>query len=526
MDPEPRLAGQQQQALPELGPVRPAPSGFVGGVSPAPSISTMSPPPAACDMPALNMMSSPPCPPPLRFCGKKKLPPATTGKQYCGGKKCYGKKGRVPLEGSSFKDGEDSSDYTSSEGEDMSDDDLSDVPLVAANNRKVSPSSSSRPSVCTVLGGPDRSAQQLSVLQKKKQQVPAPKTIVAAEVIRKQYQKGFGTKKTTKAAVAATATAAPLAQSKPKPPKPSPPATVSEAKKTATLPPKKRIPAPHLRRLRVVDSKKVAEKKKREREQEKDKDKDPKEGDAAAPSPSKRRKGGVPESSAVLDADTKSLDMHPVLTFLRDNTPVKPCGRCAECRKPACGTCANCKNNEHLTERSRDRKRCTAHGCNKLTVEELQRYRDAHAATDSIADIQGAIRDMRDRFIIAQSKDTPADEVKALENEQQGLMDRLAAYNERAKRDEPMPEGYECLLLSIQTLETERDRVARLVERRTSRDSPAVMRTRRQLRNFYGILVCTIAKMFAVDLVSRSNVDKLIEIAEEYEAFVQGIQIA
>jgi hypothetical protein len=247
---------------------------------------------------------------------------------------------------------------------------------------------------------------------------------------------------------------------------------------------------------------------------------------APAAAPPKRQKRGTAttsESPEVLADDARSREPHPVYQFLLDNTPVKPCGRCSECRKAPCGACANCKNNEGLTERSRDRKRCTEHGCKKLTAEQLQRYRGEHAESDTAAGIRAEISALRDRFM---RDDPDAEELKELQQRQQDLMQRLKALMARGDSPhESAPEGYECMLLTISILETERDRLARFVERRRSRDSPSVMRTRRQLRNYYGQQICVLTTMFSIHMVSMPCLDALVRVATEYEKFLHSIHI-
>lgn len=41
----------------------------------------------------------------------------------------------------------------------------------------------------------------------------------------------------------------------------------------------------------------------------------------------KKRRGGVSEPDAVRLADAKIMDPHPAVIFMREHTPVKPCGR-------------------------------------------------------------------------------------------------------------------------------------------------------------------------------------------------------
>ena len=265
--------------------------------------------------------------------------------------------------------------------------------------------------------------------------------------------------------------------------------------------------APLLRRLRVYDSKKASPAKRKLQET----DPDPMDD----PEAKNQKVYNVQEPVSLRKSDDEALETHPVLMFLREHTPVRPCGRCHECRKPPCNECTNCKNNQHLPERSRDRKRCIAHGCSKLTDEELVKYRAAYAEEDKMGQIERDLRELRDRLMVEEKN------ADMLEQEQKKLLEMLGALQEKhVTMEEEVPDGYECLLLSVQTMETERDRIARLVKRRTTRDSPEVMRTRRQLRNYYGLRICDLVRKFATDMIARPHVHKLIEIAAKYEDFV------
>lgn len=278
-------------------------------------------------------------------------------------------------------------------------------------------------------------------------------------------------------------------------------------------------PAPHLRRLRVADIKKKPSEAQKKRM-------------AADGIPAAKRarsaKGGVPEPDDVRSSDIKSLETHPVVLYLRCHTPVKPCGRCAECRKPPCGKCGSCKKNVHLTERSRARERCTANGCTKLTEEELDRYRRAYNSAYTVDVIETELRHIRSELMALQERGScataaSAAELRRIQQKQANLISRLQALND----EDPVviqqtPDGYECFLLSIQTLETERDRVARLIERRTCRDPPRIMSSRRQLRDFYGRKICNMTRLFATEMVARPYVQKLIEIADEHERLLDS----
>jgi hypothetical protein len=249
----------------------------------------------------------------------------------------------------------------------------------------------------------------------------------------------------------------------------------------------------------------------------------------------KRRAAGpkTSEPQVVRDADAKMIEPHPAVMFMREHTPIRPCGRCRECRKRPCGECANCKNNAHLSDRSHDRKRCTALGCTRMSDCEIEKYRTLHDSADSTAKIESDLRTLRDRFMkISSSQGTNPEEIADLTRTQDMLMKRLQAVGKataaelqgRAYSDE-VPEGYGCLLLSFQTLETERDRIARLIDRRTTRDSPEIMRTRRQLRNFYALTICNIVRMFANDVVAAPHVERLKQIADEYETLVRSLPV-
>lgn len=237
---------------------------------------------------------------------------------------------------------------------------------------------------------------------------------------------------------------------------------------------------------------------------------------------------GISEPQEVRDADAKMMEPHPAIMFIREHTPVKPCGRCHKCKKKPCGECPNCKNNVHLTDRSHDRKRCIALGCSRLSDEEIERYRLAHNSADNIAQIESELRTLRDRYMIASTKGTSAEELKEMNLAQDILMKRLHDIGDAttSMSQDNAPDGYNCLLISFQTLETERDRVTRLIERRTTRDSPEIMRTRRQLRNFYALTICSMVNMFANDVVARPYVEKLRTISAEYEQIVRSLPIS
>jgi hypothetical protein len=281
----------------------------------------------------------------------------------------------------------------------------------------------------------------------------------------------------------------------------------------------------YFRRLRTTNpqGKKIAGPLKR-----KTKDADSSDSDGGSGPPYRKRSRLASEPSEVRDADAKMIEPHPAVIFMRSHTPVKPCGRCKECRCPPCGECANCKNNEHLAERSHDRKRCTLLGCTRLSEEELERYRLAHDSADSVSKLESDLRTLRDKFMAVASSGTSSEELSELTATQETLMKRLQLVDRMAEAavSEGAPDGFGCLLLSFQTLETERDRVARLIDRRTTRDSPEVMRTRRQLRNFYALTICNMVRMFANDVVARPHVSKLHAIADEYEKLVKSLPIS
>ena len=398
-----------------------------------------------------------------------------------------------------------SSSSSSSESEDDSGSDSDD------DKKKKKPRI--QPSVKAVLRGPSKG---VTVQQKKKAPV-------------------LGSSSSSSTAAATAVAAAAAAKAKPKVKSPAPVAKQSKAK-----------PAPYLRRLRVADIKK----KKPSEAQKKRTATAPAEGQPSAKR-AKSKKSTTPtttsEPDAMHDSDTKSLETHPVVLYLRRHTPVKPCGRCAECRRPPCGKCSSCRKNSHLTERSRARERCTANGCTKLTEEELDRYRRAYNSAYTVDVIERELRAIRAEFMSIQERssssssagvaaaakakpfgakpsDAPAiKKLQELQQRQAGLIARLQALND----EDPVliqqtPEGYECFLLSIQTLETERDRIARFVERRACRDPPNIMGSRRQLRDFYGRKICYMTRLFANDMVARPYVSKLIEIADEHEKFINS----
>lgn len=277
---------------------------------------------------------------------------------------------------------------------------------------------------------------------------------------------------------------------------------IGKRKKVKTPPP------PYMRRLRTA-----APKRPRECDDEGEDDCD------------KKR---VCEPRGVRKADSMFRAPHPAIIFMRDHIPIKPCGRCRLCRAKPCGKCANCKNNAHLAERSHDRKRCTALGCTRLTDAELDRFRMTQNSEDAVSQLQSDLRSLRGRLMAAKNVDVTKEMVAELKQEQDTLVERLKSMTKASEDMGAMsaaPEGYECLLLSFQTLETERDRIARLIDRRTTRDSPEVMRTRRQLRNYYAVTICSMVDMFADDVVSRAYVDQLRDISSEYEKLVYSMPI-
>jgi hypothetical protein len=303
----------------------------------------------------------------------------------------------------------------------------------------------------------------------------------------------------------------------------------------------------HLRRLRMLNPLKTCKPTKRKREKEDGDDEEEEEEEEEEEPTKRKRREDTSEPSWVRDADKKIMKPHPVILFMREHVPVKPCGRffshflfvlsfshcaqkkrCKKCRSEPCGKCANCCNNAHLTERSHDRKRCTSLECTRLSEEEIERYRLAHDSADSVAKIESDLRSLRDRFMSATTKGTSADELKELDQDQETLMKRLQVMGKASEAiaSEDAPEGYGCLLLSFQTLETERDRVSRLIDRRSTRDSPEIMRTRRQLRNFFTFTICSMVRMFANDVVARPHVEKLREISDSYEKFVRSLPIS
>lgn len=263
---------------------------------------------------------------------------------------------------------------------------------------------------------------------------------------------------------------------------------------------KKFKPAPHLRRLRVCDVKKRSVKVEPQASDDED---------AAASAAQSGAASEVMEPESIRKIDDDALLTHPVLLYLREHTPVRPCGRCQECRQPPCGLCFNCRNNVHLSERSKERRRCISHGCSKLTDEEIKRYVRSYEEESKIFQIEKELRELRDRVENLQDGE--------IEKQRTALLLTLNAMQAKKASLEAIPDGYECLILSVQTLETERDRVARLVKRRTSRDSPNVMKTRRQLRDYYGKKICELVKGFATDMIAREHVQELIEIADDYE---------
>lgn len=457
-----------------------------------------------------------PTPAPMFFTGGKSPCPQERGKKGGAffqpsigrGKKSYGKSAMPHL----TLDSEDCGGSDSS----GSDTCLSDI-------------EEDEPSIKTVLAGPSAGKQQQRV-------------IVAADIIAKKKTVTIRGGKAPAVGVTRVSVSTPVS------PKTStaakggkPDATKKPQGAFATAVKPKSKPAPHLRRLRVADIKRQPSKAQLKRQAAAGAEGAPpaKKAKAGAPtatgtgaSTAKKsvQKGGVPEPDEIVAADTKSLETHPVILYLRRHTPVKPCGRCAECRRTPCGKCGSCKKNTHLTERSRARERCTANGCTKLTEEELDRYRRAFNSAYTVNVLEKELRMIRTEFMAIHersSKDPKntktSSDIQALQAKQANLISRLQALND----EDPViiqqtPEGYECFMLSIQTLETERDRIARLIERRTCRDPPRIMSSRRQLRDFYGLKISNLTRLFATEMVARPYVARLIEIADEQEKLINS----
>lgn len=259
---------------------------------------------------------------------------------------------------------------------------------------------------------------------------------------------------------------------------------------------KRAKPAPHIRKLRRSDIKI-----KQDVESDSDSEVEP-----------SAKRANIEYSECKEDDD--ALFTHPIVLFLRDHTPVKPCARCQECRKPACGECANCKKNAQLALKSKERKRCITNGCSKLTEEELARYRRHYDHEQRIGIIEEQLRELRDRTMALQQEGKINPELESIREK---LLASLKIIQEKKEAIEQVPDGYDILLMSVQALETERDRLARLIKRRAFRDSADIMKTRRQLRDYYGLKICELTKIFAMDMVAGPHVLKLIEIATNYE---------
>lgn len=301
------------------------------------------------------------------------------------------------------------------------------------------------------------------------------------------------------------------------PPAEQQPSRTRERKTSASAPPKLMI-----RRLRVYEAKGKARKRKATGSDSDSSSAGSSEDEQqASPSSSGSDRGQQPvldvEDAAIRAADKAALKTHPILEFIRAHMPVKPCGRCHECTEPACGVCPNCKASQGLNKRSKGRRRCIERGCSKMTPEELSRYR-AHCHDDiALEKMQATLMSIREKIMISKGK-VPEAQLQEIEAQQAMLYTKVQQLQaEKAMREEVMPKEYKNFLTGIMTLETERDRSARLVDRRHGRDAPDAMNPRRRERDFFGLKLCEFVKMFATEVIARPYVAELVALAEQCE---------
>lgn len=237
------------------------------------------------------------------------------------------------------------------------------------------------------------------------------------------------------------------------------------------------------------------------------------------PKTKKRRLGRISEPAAVRESDKLFNKVHPVIEFVMENTPVRPCGRCRECRSEPCGRCDNCQNNQYLVSRSISRRRCTQLKCSRLTDKDMERY---CLSCNAQSEGQEARVKLQELIRMYQQNKTVRDvQVQNhIETQRKALQERLAMITS-AVHSQNAPPTHACLLVSLQTLETERDRISRLIERRTTRDPPDVMKMRRNMRNHFGLAICTFAKFFSTDIVASQNVSRLNDIIDKYETLIK-----
>ena len=236
--------------------------------------------------------------------------------------------------------------------------------------------------------------------------------------------------------------------------------------------------------------------------------------------------GVDPKLRALYEEDKLAEETHPILIYLRTHTPVKTCGRCVECRKKPCGQCINCYNGKHLSSRSHECRRCSAHSCNKLTPGELARWTAAQSGRETANRISKDLTAIREKLMMARTAGMSDIDMQTLVRARDDMLQELekaqTLFEPETAIERDIPDDYENFLLTIQTLESDRDRLARLLVRRVKFDSTGSQCIRRQLRNRIDMNICEVATLFAEAMVSKPYVSGLVELARDRAARIHN----
>ena len=213
--------------------------------------------------------------------------------------------------------------------------------------------------------------------------------------------------------------------------------------------------------------------------------------------------------------EKNAVAVHPSIVFIREHTPVKPCGRCKQCRAMPCGRCVNCVSNARAAEQ----KRCMELGCSSLTKEELRNFHIANSSTASITQLRSELSALRDEYIALSAGKSNGADMEELERRQDEVIQKLQDFelSKGLVATKRTPDGYKFLLLSFQTIEDERKRIAKSLYRSRNVEPSATTRSRRQLCTLYARTICNMVQMFATDIVAAEYVEQLLKVTSDYE---------
>lgn len=151
----------------------------------------------------------------------------------------------------------------------------------------------------------------------------------------------------------------------------------------------------------------------------------------------------------------------------------------------------------------------------------MERYRRACNMTYTSADLRKELHEIGDRFQQLQKQPQTAavsGSIKRLHAKQTALLHRLEALDdEDPVVTQQAPNGFKEHVKSLLTAETERYRLAAIVERNIGHGSPQVLNAYRKLRDTWGVYICTLARLFGVDMIASPYVETLLRIARDYE---------